>query len=78
MLPPRSFQRFVRPALSVGLLLVGNDIAVQDGIDLLDCPLSSQSVIAALCHLSESWNWADIRQALYRLADYLRVYGSNA
>jgi hypothetical protein len=67
---PRSFQRFVRPALSVGLLLVGNDIAVQDGIDLLDCPLSSPSVIAALCHLSESSNWPDIRQALYRLSDY--------
>lgn len=73
---PRSFQRFVRPALSVGLILVGNDIKVQDAIDLLDCPLSSQSVITALRHLSDAWNWPDIRQALHRLADYLRVHGA--
>lgn len=71
----RSFQRFVRPALSVGLLLVGNDVKVQDAIDLLDCPTFEPGVLAALRHLIDSRDWPDIRQALYRLADYLRVHG---
>jgi TniQ len=69
----RSFQRFLRPALSVGLLLVGNDIKVQDALDLLDCPTSEPGVLAALRQLTDSPDWPDIRQALYRLADYLRV-----
>jgi hypothetical protein len=66
----RSFQRFVRPALSVGLLMVGNDVKVQDAIDLLDCPTFEPGVLAALRRLIDSRDGPDIRHALYRLADY--------
>ena len=70
------FQRFTRPALSVGVMLIGSDITIQDAVDVLDCPTSSVSVITALRQLSRSADWPDIRQALYRLADYLRGHGA--
>jgi hypothetical protein len=55
--------------------MVGNDVKVQDAIDLLDCPTFEPGVLAALRRLIDSRDGPDIRHALYRLADYLRVHG---
>ena len=35
------FQRFLRSVLSVGLLLIGNDIEVEEAIESLGCPAST-------------------------------------
>lgn len=73
---PQLFQRILRPALSVGLLLVGNDIKVEDATALLGCPLAPTNIISAMYKMSKSPDWQDIRSSLYVLSDYLRVHGS--
>jgi hypothetical protein len=73
---PQLFQRFLRPALSAGLLIVGTDIKVEDAVALLGCPFAPTNVIAAMYKLSQSPHWQEIRSALYQLSDYLRVHGS--
>lgn len=70
------FQRFLRSVLSVGLLLVGNDIEVEEAIESLGCPQARASFHAGMRKLSKSPDWPDVRTALYRLSDYLRVHGS--
>ncbi len=73
---PQLFQRFLRPALSVGLLLVGADITVEEAISAVGCPHARTSVLAGLWKLSKSSDWQGVRSALYCLSDYLRVHGS--
>ena len=73
---PNLFQRFLRSVLSVGLLMAGNDIKVEDAMASLGCPQTRASFHAGMRNLSKSPDWSDIRTALYRLSDYLRVHGS--
>lgn len=70
------FQRFLRSVLSVGLLLIGHDIRVEEAIASLGCPQARASFHAGMRNLSKSPDWPDVRSALYRLSDYLRVHGS--
>lgn len=70
------FQRFLRSVLSVGLLLIGHDIKVEEAIASLGCPQARASFHAGMRNLSKSPDWPDVRSALYRLSDYLRVHGS--
>ena len=70
------FQRFLRSVLSVGLLLIGNDIEVEEAIESFGCPQARASFHAGMRNLSKSPDWPDVRTALYCLSDYLRVHGS--
>lgn len=70
------YQRFLRSVLSVGLLLIGHDIRVEEAIASLGCPQARASFHAGMRNLSKSPDWPDVRSALYRLSDYLRVHGS--
>jgi len=73
MVGPQFTRLTARPALSVALLLVDNDLAIADAVKLLDCPLSTENVIETLNRLKRADGWANVRQALYRLSDYLRT-----
>jgi hypothetical protein len=67
--------RAARPALSAALLMVGHDTRVEEAIELLRSPQSPPAMTMALGKIAQSSNWTDIRHALYRLSDYLRVEG---
>lgn len=67
--------RAARPALSAALLMVGHDTKVEEVIDLLKSSQSPAAMTLALRKIAESRDWGDIRLALYRLSDYLRVEG---
>ena len=73
---PELFQRFLRPVLSVGLLVTGTDVKVEEAVALLGSTQAPAAVHAGMRNLSKSSRWPDIRTAFYRLSDYLRVHGS--
>ena len=64
------------PALSVAVLMVGNDIKVEEAMELLVCRQSIQGVTRALRLIGESRHWPDIRLAINRVSDYLHRNGS--
>lgn len=68
---PGCFQRQLRPALSMALLLVDTRIRLRDAAQLLDSPIPGQSVPHVLRKLYHSGHWEHVREALIRLADYL-------
>jgi hypothetical protein len=73
---PSGHLRFFRAALSVGLLVVGNDITTDQAIARLKCSIKTATVVTILRSAYESSDWPHLREALYRLADYLRAHGS--
>lgn len=73
---PSGPPKVLRAALSVGLLVTGNDITTDEAMAMLKCPIKNSTVIASLRNQYESTDWPSVRDALYRTADYLRVYGS--
>lgn len=73
---PSGHLRFLRAALSVSLLIIGNDITTDEAIARLKCSIKTVTVGTILRSAYESSNWPHLREALYRLADYLRAYGS--
>lgn len=68
---PGCFQRQLRPALSMALLLVDTRTRLRDAAQLLDSPIPGQSVPHVLRKLYQSGHWQHVREALIRLADYL-------
>ncbi len=70
---PGCFQRQMRPALSIALLLVGTRVRLRDAADLLDSPIPGQSVPHVLRKLYQCSRWEHVREGLIRLGDYLHT-----
>jgi len=69
------FLRAARPALSVAVLMVGNDLKVEEAMELLGCQQPTNGVVSAIRGLSESRYWPGIRLAINRVSDYLQGNG---
>lgn len=67
--------RATRPALSVAVLMVGNDLKVEEAMDLLGCQQTTSGVIMAIRRLSESRYWPGIRMAINRVSEFLSGHG---
>lgn len=69
---PNCHQRYLAPALSIALLLVGSRIKLNAAAQLISSPTNGQAVSRVLQLLEKHPQWSDIRSALLRMATYLR------
>ncbi|MUL78966.1 TniQ family protein [Mycolicibacterium sp. CBMA 226] len=73
--PPGMYQRHVRPALSVALLLVGATLTITDSAAALGNATNCLRTVILLGTLHRTPQWPQIRAALIRLSDYLDTVG---
>ncbi|MCW1959394.1 MAG: TniQ family protein [Mycobacterium sp.] len=69
---PNCHQRYLAPALSVALLLVGSRIKLNDAARSINSPANGQAVSRVLQLFEKHPQWSDVRAALLRMATYLR------
>ncbi|MFA5707208.1 LysR family transcriptional regulator [Mycolicibacterium sp.] len=69
---PTCHQRYLAPALSVALLLVGSKLNLSAAARLIGSRVNSSAVSRVLQLLEKHPQWTDIRAALLRMASYVR------
>ncbi len=73
--PPDIYLRAARGALSVAVLLVGNNLDVDDAAAMLGIRASRDALVTVWWRLTQNRCWAGIRAAVIRLADHLDTHG---
>ncbi|MFM8856255.1 MAG: LysR family transcriptional regulator, partial [Actinomycetota bacterium] len=68
---PTRTQRELRPAFSCATLLINSKHTLAEAAELLHSPISGRAVSYVLQGLQADPNWASIRMALIRIAQYL-------
>jgi TniQ/Bacterial regulatory helix-turn-helix protein, lysR family len=69
---PNCHQRQLRPVLSTALLIVNSRLNLYEAADLIESPVEGHAVSRVLQLLEKHNQWAGIRAALIRIANYLR------